>query len=250
MSTHSIRTLLAATAAASLHATAQPTAPEAPAVHTLVPKVSLYSEYEYRGIGQTAEKPALQFNLDYSHASGFYLGTFVTNIKWLKELNPSAGADIEWDIFGGYKFEIAKDVLLDLGYLRYEYPSSGAFSPRPNTDEIYVGFASGAFSAKYSHAISNLFGTANSKRSSFVEFNWSQEVMPKLTANAHIGRQTIKHSGALSYTVYKLGLTYDLGGGWSIGGYVKDTNADAVLYTINGKDWGKARLVAFAAKTF
>ncbi|MBL8521505.1 MAG: hypothetical protein JNK75_12685 [Betaproteobacteria bacterium] len=234
------------------HAQAQ-TAPAAPEA-TLTPKVSLYSEYEYRGIAQTAEKPALQFNLDYAHPSGFYLGTFVTNIKWLKEAakagNFSTDANIEWDIFGGYKFEIAKDVTLDIGYLRYEYPSSGAFNPSPNTDEIYIGVASGAFSAKYSHSTSNLFGFGNSKGSGFTEINWSQEIMPKLVANAQVARQTVKNNGDFSYTVYKLGATYDLGDGWAAGGYLKDTNAKTAFYTVNGKDLGKARLVAFIAKSF
>ena len=235
--------------AAPAAAPAEPT-PE----HTFVPKVSVYTEYEYRGISQTAEKPALQFNLDYSHSSGFYLGTFVTNIKWLKESAKSSGfstsAQIEWDLFGGYKFEIAKDVTLDVGYLRYEYPSSGAFKPSPNTDEFYVGIASGAFSAKYSHSSSNLFGFANSKNSAFTEINWSQEVLPKLTANAHVGRQTVKKNGDFSYTVYKLGASYDLGDGWAAGGYLKHTNAKESSYTVLGKDLGKAHLVAFVSKAF
>ena len=228
--------------------------PEPTPEHTLVPKISVYTEYEYRGISQTAEKPALQFNLDYSHSSGFYLGTFVTNIKWLKESAKSSGfstnAQIEWDLFGGYKFEIVKDVILDVGYLRYEYPSSGAFNPSPNTDEFYVGVASGAFSAKYSHSSSNLFGFANSKNSTFTEINWSQEVLPKLTANAHIGRQTVKNNGDFSYTVYKLGASYDLGEGWVAGGYLKHTNAKESSYTVLGKDLGKAHLVAFVSKSF
>lgn len=240
------------------HASAQASTPSAPAApaspHTLTPKVSLYSEYEYRGIAQTAEKPALQFNLDYAHTNGFYLGTFVTNIKWLKEAakagNFSTNADIELDLFGGYKFEIAKDITADIGYLRYEYPSSGAFNPSPNTDEIYIGVSSGPFSAKYSHSTSNLFGFANSKGSGFVEVNWSQEIMPKLTANAQIARQTVKNNGDFSYTVYKLGASYDLGDGWSTGGYIKDTNAKEAFYTVNGKDLGKARLVAFISKSF
>ena len=230
-------------------AAAEPT-PE----HTIVPKVSFYSEYEYRGISQTAEKPALQFNLDYAHSSGFYLGTFVTNIKWLKEAAKAGGfstnANIEWDIFGGYKFEIVKDVTLDVGYLRYEYPSSKAFTPSPNTDEVYVGLASGPFSAKYSHSTSNLFGFANSKNSSFIELNWSQEVLPKLTANAHIGRQTVKNNGDYSYNVCKLGASYDLGGGWAAGGYLKHTDAKESSYTVLGKDLGKAHLVGFVSKSF
>lgn len=240
-----------ATQAAPAPAAAAPApAPE----NTLVPKISLYSEYEYRGISQTAEKPAVQFNLDYTHTSGFYLGTFVSNIKWLKEAAKAGGfstsAQIEWDLFGGYKFEVAKDVTLDVGYLRYEYPSSGAFNPSPNTDEIYIGIGSGPFSAKYSHSTSNLFGFANSKNSTFTEINWAQEILPKLTANAQIARQTVKNNGDFSYTVYKLGATYDLGDGWAAGGYVKNTNAKEAFYTVNGKDLGKARLVAFVAKSF
>ncbi|HUJ00655.1 MAG TPA: TorF family putative porin, partial [Usitatibacter sp.] len=44
--------------------------------YTLTPKLAIYSEYEYRGIAQSSENPAVQFNLDYAHKSGFYLGTF------------------------------------------------------------------------------------------------------------------------------------------------------------------------------
>jgi uncharacterized protein (TIGR02001 family) len=113
-------------------------------------KVALYSEYEYRGIAQSSEKPALQLNLDYAHASGFYIGTFLTNIKWLEDtadvLGTTMNARVEWDIYGGYKWEFVKDWTLDVGYLRYEYPSSKAIYPalvKPNTDEFYVGVSYG-----------------------------------------------------------------------------------------------------------
>jgi uncharacterized protein (TIGR02001 family) len=259
---------LVTVAFAALNATAQtppppaaaPAAAPAAPENTLVPKISVYSEYEYRGISQTAEKPALQFNLDYAHTSGFYAGTFITNIKWLKEAAKAGGfstkANIELDLFAGYKFEVVKDVTLDVGYLRYEYPSSKAFNPSPNTDEIYIGVAYGPVSAKYSHSVSNLFGFANSKNSSFAELNWSQEIFPKFTANAQIARQTVKNNGDFSYTVLKAGGTYDLGDGWAVGGYVKGTNVKDVpntsdtFYTVNGKDLGKTRLVAFVSKSF
>ncbi len=236
-----------------VHAQTAPAAPPAPE-HTLATKVSVYSEYEYRGITQTSEKPALQLNLDYSHASGFYAGAFLTNIKWLKDGAKAGGfntnASLELDLFAGYKFEVVKDVTMDIGYLRYEYPSSNAFTPSPNTDEIYVGLAGGPFSAKYSYSTSTLFGVANSKGSTFVELNWAQEVMPKLTLNAQIARQTIKKNDPLTYTVYKAGATYDLGDGWATGAYYKTTNAIEANYTVLGKDWSKGRLVAFVSKSF
>jgi uncharacterized protein (TIGR02001 family) len=217
-------------------------------------KLSVYSEYEYRGISQTSEKPAGQLNVDWAHSSGFYLGTFVSNIKWLKDAAEVGGfstsANIEWDIFGGYKFEPVKDVTVDVGYLRYEYPSSGAFNPKPNTDEIYVGAAYGPVSVKYSYSLGDTFGVINSEGSDFIEANLAYPLTEKLVLTGHVGHQKFKNSKPLDYTVYKLGLAYDLGGGWNVGGYLKDTDADSALYTYKGKDWGKSRAVGFVSYTF
>jgi uncharacterized protein (TIGR02001 family) len=243
--------LLAGLLATPLAGLAQATSP-----HSFSGKVALYSEYEYRGISQTAEDPALQLTLDYAHSSGFYLGTFVTNIRWLDELGKVASppfdpnAPIELDIYGGYKFEVAKDVTLDVGYLRYQYPGANEFVPKPNTDEVYVGLAWGPVSVKYSYAFSDLFGVPDSDGSDFIEANVAWPVLEKLTLNGHIGHQRVKRSGALSYTVWKLGATYDFGGGFNAGAYVKGTDADEALYTVRGKDLGKERLVAFVSYSF
>lgn len=230
--------------------------------HSFTGKVAAYSEYEYRGISQTSEKPALQLNLDYAHASGFYLGTFVSNIKWLKdtaEVNGfSTSANIEWDIYGGYKFEVVKDVTLDIGYLRYEYPSSGAFSPKPNTDEVYIGASYGPATLKYSYSFNDTFGVPDSKGSDYLELAVNQPLTEKITLNGVLGHQRYKgtqihsgfHNGDLSYTVWKLGATYDFGGGFAAGAYFKGTDAESALYTIKGKDWSKERLVAFVSYSF
>ena len=230
-----------------------PVATESP--HAFTGKVGLYSEYEYRGISQTSEKPALQLNLDYAHASGFYLGTFLTNIKWLKDTADVNGfstkANVEWDIYGGYKKEIARDLTLDVGYLRYEYPRSGAFNPKPNTDEIYAGLTWTFLNVKYSHSFNDTFGVPNSKGSYFIEANVAYPLMEgKLTLTGHLGHQEFRHNDSLSYTVWKAGAIYDLGGGWNVGGYVKGTDAESALYTYKGKDWSKDRLVGFVTYSF
>jgi uncharacterized protein (TIGR02001 family) len=108
------KALLLATCAALLPGVAA--AQDSP--HSFSGKVALYSEYEYRGISQTAEKPAVQLNLDYGHASGLYAGTFISNIKWLEEAAAAGGfssdANFEWDIYLGYKTEVANGVTLDV----------------------------------------------------------------------------------------------------------------------------------------
>jgi uncharacterized protein (TIGR02001 family) len=261
--------LLAALAAAcafgatNAAAQAAPATPEPTPEHTLVPKISVFSEYEYRGISQTSEKPAVQFNLDYSHSSGLYLGLFASNISWLKDYKKAGAvvdsAPAEVDLFGGYKFEIVKDVTIDIGYLHYEYsgmkPLAGL--PKANTDEIYIGAAYGPVNAKYSYSTGDIFGTPKSKGSSYIELNYSQEIAPKWTLNGTVAQQKFKGSFAgvdnnkeFTYSVFKLGPTYDLGDGWNVGGYYKSTNAKHSNYTYFGKDWSKGRLVAFISKAF
>jgi uncharacterized protein (TIGR02001 family) len=224
--------------------------------HTFTGKAALYSEYEYRGISQTSEKPAVQLNLDYAHKSGLYIGTFLSNIKWLKDYGAVADppfdpkANIEWDIYAGYKFEVVKDVLLDVGYLRYEYPSSSEFNPKPNTDEVYVGVSYGPATVKYSYSINDIFGVANSKGSDYLELAVNYPIIDKVTLNGVVGHQTFKHNGFLSYTVWKLGATYDFGGGFNAGAYYKGTDAEEAAYTVKGKDWSKGRLVGFVSYAF
>jgi uncharacterized protein (TIGR02001 family) len=255
--------LLALIIASPFVAQAQAPAPAAPAaapeptpIHTFVPKISLYSEYEFRGITQTSENPALQVNLDYTHASGFYLGLFVTNIKWLKETATTLGghtrAGVEVDIFGGYRKEIFADTTIDVGYLRYEYPRSKDFytNPKVNTDEVYAGITWKWLNAKVSYAFSDAFGVFNSEGSTFVEANIAYPWSEKLTLTGHIGHQKFENNSPLDYTVYKLGFAYDFGDGWVAGAYYKDTDAEEALYTYYGKNWGRSRGVAFVSKAF
>jgi uncharacterized protein (TIGR02001 family) len=259
---------LISAASIALNVAAQTPPPAAPAAaptpdNTFTPKISVYSEYEYRGISQTSQKPAVQFNFDYAHSSGFYAGVFASNINWLKDYKSlglvEKSSAVEIDLFAGYKAEVVKDLTLDVGYLRYEYPGAKAIAkfPKPNTNELYIGLAYGPISAKYSYSLGGTFGVPISKGSNFVEINLAQEIAPKVTLIGHIGRQQYKgnfegfdNDKELTYTVYKIGANYDIGDGWTAGGYFKDTNAKEVNYTFKGRDWSKGRLVAFVSKSF
>lgn len=236
-----------------------------PPAFTVTPRIALYSEYEYRGIAQTSEDPALQANLDFVHRSGFYLGTFLSNIKWLKDTADANGfstrANLEWDLYGGYRFEVAKGWTVDVGYLRYEYPRSGDFHPRPNTDEAYIGLAYGIAALKYSYSFDDTFGVPESKGSDYVELavNYPLPMLPAFTLNGVVGHQRYKgtqpngfDNGSLSYTVWKGGGTWDFGNGLNVGAYYKGTDAEGALYTVKGRDWSRNRVVGFVsyAKTF
>ena len=249
------KTILAVALLSAFGASSAAFAADAPASpHTVSFNVGLASEYSYRGISQSDNDPALSAGADYSHASGLYLGTWVSSISWLEDAGVYTDSKVEWDIYGGYKFEVAKDLVIDLGVLRYEYPGDkvdGAVSP--NTTELYGALNYKFASLKYSQSTTNLFGFADSKKSGYLELNANLDVAEGLQLNLHVGKQTVKNvaNDAADYTDYKVGLTKDFGFVAASLAYVGTSgNAkDAAEGTVF-EDWYKGRGVLTVSKTF
>lgn len=246
----------AATLLAPLAAFAEEQGPESPAPFN----VSVTTDYRYRGISQTALKPALQGGYDWSHASGIYLGTWASTIKWIKDAGKIAGvnsgnADFEWDFYGGWKNELAKDVTLDLGGLYYYYMNNklgnvpGAKDA--NTFELYAAFTGGPFTAKYSYSLTNLFGYADSKGSGYLDLNATFDLGDGWSVIPHIGQQWIAKNSLANYLDGSLTVGKDLGKGFnlSLGGFA--TSADKAVYvTPDGKFLGRSGLVGMLKLNF
>ena len=109
---------------------------ETSAEHTFSANVLIATDYLYRGITQTNEDPALQGGMDYAHSSGFYAGTWASNL----EFNPSTSdaASLEIDFYAGYGFDFA-GLSYDIGYLYYMYTGQNEDSGGGDYDfwEIY-----------------------------------------------------------------------------------------------------------------
>src|SRR4051812_11046288 len=89
-----------ALAASSLMSSSANAQQAAPAPSPVTGNITLASEYRFRGIDQTAGKPAIQGGFDYSHASGVYLGNWNSNIS---QGAGFPGGNIEMDFYGGWK---------------------------------------------------------------------------------------------------------------------------------------------------
>ena len=252
--------------------------------HTFTGNATLVSDYRFRGISQTFKLPAVQAGFDYAHSSGVYLGTWASNVSNNVYAN---GAGLEWDFYGGYKFEVAKDTSADIGLLYYWYPGAKFNVPgdrKFNNTELYGALSYGSFTAKYSHTLSDFFGmktatmgglcgldsggaattncfSANpgdSKGSGYLDLTYNLDLGDKLTLALHLGHQSIKNYGKLSYTDYKIGLTKEYRG-FLLGAAVVATNANTELWrAMNGAqaNGGKfidprgATLVLSLGKTF
>jgi len=238
--------MVLAALAVSGAAFAQTKAPEPD--YTLSYNVGVVTDYRYRGISQSRLNPALQGGIDFAHKSGFYLGTWASTIKWIKD----AGGDsnVEWDIYGGYKFKAADTVDMDIGVLRYQYVSN-SLPVSANTTELYAAGTVGIFTLKYSHSITNLFGFFDSKNSGYLDASAAVDLGDGLSLTPHVGYQKVNHFSAGSYIDYALTLGKDFGNGFSGTAALIGTDADKTVYfTPAGKFTGRAGLVLGAKYSF
>jgi uncharacterized protein (TIGR02001 family) len=214
--------------------------------HEVSFNAALTSEYRYRGLSQSRLDPALQGGADYVHnPTGLYAGTWLSSIKWTKDLGGSG--NLEWDIYGGKKGNLNADVTYDVGGLYYYYPNNG-LHPNANTFELYGQLGYGPAYVKYSHSLTNLFGTADSKGSGYLDLGANVDVGNGFVLNLHAGRQNVRHNGSFSYTDYKVGVTKDLGVCTVALSWVK---ASSTAYlSPSGENLGKSAAVLAVSKTF
>jgi len=165
--------------------------------------VTMATDYLFRGISQTDNSPTVQGGFDWAHDSGFYLGTWASNIAFADS--------VETDFYGGYG-GASGDLSYDLSAVFYHYPSA--------TDLDYweiigaLGYDFGAVAVSGSIAYSWDFfdstGTA-----------WAYEggleipLPMEFSLSGTIGYQDIDDNdkfGTDDYTYYSIGVSKDLFG--------------------------------------
>lgn len=227
--------------------------------------VGLFSEYLFRGLKQTDGKPALQGGFDYSHSSGFYAGTWASNVSWLADSQATTGyssSSLEWDFYGGYKGAIG-DFGYDIGLLYYWYP--GRVAPgftEADTLEAYGAVSWKWFTAKLNVSVGDeTFGVPNSEGTYYLDLSASVPLTAQLAAQAHYGMQEfegttagVENDSFASYKDWKLGVSYALPQGFTLGAFYTDTDMDttqAAFYTNTaGRFLGKESFVVFLQKLF
>ncbi|KFI07289.1 TorF family putative porin [Massilia sp. BSC265] len=233
-------------ALSSIPALAQEAAQAQATEHQISYNAAITSDYRYRGLSQTRLDPALQGGVDYVHGpTGLYVGTWLSTIKWTKDLG--GDGNIEWDLYAGKRGNLGETLTYDVGGLYYWYPDN-SLNPRANTFEVYGRLGFGPAYVKYSHSTTNLFGTANSKRSGYLDVGADLDVGNGFILNLHAGRQEVNNNSAFSYNDYKVGVSKDLGVATLSLAWIK-ANTDAYL-SPQGKNLGKSGAVLTLSKTF
>lgn len=225
--TRTARTLPALLAATGLLAAV-------PAAHAdLTANIGAASNYVWRGTTQTNDGAAVSGGIDYSHSSGLYVGTWVSNTSFGSQ---------ELDLYGGFSKSF-KGVGLDLGVIKYYYPQSTSLS----WTEFSASLSYGPFSAA-GHFTTDVFGTRTDAQYYEANVSYPLPVGKGLTVGAHVGHYNFSNEAAAgydSYTDFNASLTKSLG---TLGDFAV-TVSDTTLSSSRFVD-GKPKLFVNWTKSF
>jgi uncharacterized protein (TIGR02001 family) len=138
--------------------------------------LSVVSDYRYRGITLSDQKPAAQVGLTYDDPTGWYAGAFGSTVR----LAPPAGPNFQALGFAGYAVRLPSGVSLEAGG---DY-SAFTGASRYNYGEIFLGAAADAVSGRIYYS-PRYFGQHGD--GVYAELNASQPLIDRIRVFAHVG---------------------------------------------------------------
>ncbi len=151
-----------------------PAAAEPAPAYTLTYNLGLYSHYMFRGI-EFSDGPALQGGIDWAHSSGFYLGTWASNLDPASYgQNKAIGSDgdhVETDFYAGYAHTFQNGVGVNVLGNYYAYLEgkkahnfddatnlTGDHKHRINSFEASIALSYSYFTYTYFYIPTNYYG--------------------------------------------------------------------------------------------
>jgi uncharacterized protein (TIGR02001 family) len=210
----SIRSLMAASAVAGVLFTAAPAfADEAapPSDFTITGSAAIVSQYRFRGLAQSDNKPAIQGAITLSHSSGFYISTWGSSASAGTAPINIGGTEI--DIYGGYTHAIGDSgVTVDAGVYGYIYPGFTA----GNYVELYGSLAKtfGPATAKVGvyyappQKVFNLNWTSAARNDTYIYGELGAGIPgTPLTLHSHLGHTGGGFNYGKAYLDYNVGVS-------------------------------------------
>jgi uncharacterized protein (TIGR02001 family) len=137
---------------------------------------SIVSDYRYRGITLSDQKPAAQIGLAYDHPLGWYAGAFGSTVR----LAPPSGPGIQATVFAGYVAPLASGISVEAGGDYSVFTRAAGY----NYGEIFLGVARENLSARIYYS-DRYFGQR--VNAWYGEINGTQSLIDRVRLLAHVG---------------------------------------------------------------
>jgi uncharacterized protein (TIGR02001 family) len=206
--------------------------------HSTSASVALGTDYMWRGYSQTENEAAISGSFDYAHSSGFYLGTWASNV----DFNDDASAEI--DVYAGFGSDIGDTGFsYDVGFLRYIYDGENY-----DWNEYYASLSYSYFSLGIAYS-NDVY--ASDEDGIYYSLGFDYTLPMDIGLSAGVGYYdydtAVYGAGSPDSAVdYHIGLSKEFAGfGWDLTYY--DTDSDAE--TLYGNDATDSRLVFTISKS-
>ncbi|WP_018994517.1 TorF family putative porin [Thioalkalivibrio sp. ALJ2] len=173
--------------------------------------IGAVSNYYFRGFSETDDGAAIQGGIDYEHESGFYVGTWLSNVDFGDDTS------YEMDLYLGFADEFDNGFGYDVGYLYYAYPDARDDSGSLSADfgEVYgeVSFDTGPVGlyTGMAYVVNDSSDSALEKKDMYYYAGLDIPFMDVYSAGFLVGRTNFDDSDLDNYTHYTASLTRDAG---------------------------------------
>ncbi len=207
--------------------------------------ITVASDYDFRGITQTALDPAFQASLDWSHENGLYAGLWGSNVDF-----GDSGPGVEVDLIVGYGGAITESVGYDLGATYYTYYGESSGESSVDYGEFRAGLSFGEHASStvwYSPDYANLGDSAW-----YLEANGDIPLAWELAVTLHAGYSTGDYweSSDDEYLDFAVGLTRSFGHFDCAVKYVDGSDIDSLDGTPDDVFSSESKVVLSVATTF
>lgn len=211
--------------------------------------VAMTTDYVWRGTSQADGGPAIQGGIDYNHESGFYVGTWASNVDW-DEVGVTDPVSVEWDVYGGFGTDLTDKLSFDIGIVRYMYPNT---SYDADWTELY-----GSLTYAFTDTVSLTGSVAHSTDvfalgddGTYVNAELSIGLPQDFGLTAAIGHYSFANTTGLNdYTDWKLALSKSYGG-FDFELAYTDTDDDTFFVSgIDGESYSDGRVAFSVSKSF
>ena len=163
--------------------------------------VTATSDYDFRGVTQTAQDPALQLSVDWAAENGLYVGAWGSNV----DFGDCCDENVEVDLYAGFAGGDEDGLTFDVGGVYYAYPGAEDI----DFPEIWAGIAYGMFDAKvwYSWDFA-----ASDEAAYYLEGNVNVPLPNDFGLVVHAGYSDGSFWDSDSYFDYAIGFTKSFGG--------------------------------------
>ncbi|WP_105189445.1 TorF family putative porin [Pseudoalteromonas sp. T1lg48] len=144
--------------------------------------VAASSNYYWRGITQSDDGAAVSGGIDYASDTGFYAGTWLSNI----DFGDAASTSYEMDLYAGFAGSV-DDIGYDVGYIYYAYPDAEGDI---GFGEIYGSVSWQWFSAGASYLVNAEGDATDEEDMLYLELNASFTILKDTELALHFGHSS------------------------------------------------------------